>query len=116
MPPPIPPGSTAVAKAGTETKNRTAKAETKLKSRLNTLHHPLKMIKLIGKEETHMKKNPFLWILIGTLLLFTGTWPIVILLAFPLAIIYAIYRAIIGIMTHNAELKSRYGNQNRDEH
>lgn len=62
-----------------------------------------------------MKKNPFLWILVGIFLLLTGTWPIVILLAFPLAIIYAIYRAVIGIMTHNAELKNHYGNNGNQD-
>ena len=33
----------------------------------------------------------------------------------PLLFIYVIYRAIKALMTHNAELKNRYGNQNREE-
>ena len=33
--------------------------------------------------------------------------PFAILLGIPLVIIYAIYRVIKGLMTHNAELKAR---------
>ena len=38
--------------------------------------------------------------------------PFAILFGVPLVIIYAIYRAIKGLMTHNAELKAR----ERDKH
>lgn len=36
--------------------------------------------------------------------------------ALPFLFVYAIYRVIKGIMTHNAELKSRYGNRNGEDH
>ena len=32
-------------------------------------------------------------------------------MCFPLVILYAIYRVIKGLMTHNAKLKSQYGNK-----
>lgn len=35
-----------------------------------------------------------------------------LMIALPFLLIYAIYRAIKGVMTHNAELKNRYGNRN----
>ena len=38
--------------------------------------------------------------------------PLAIALGIPLLIIYAIYRAIKGLMTHNTELKAR----ERDKH
>lgn len=38
----------------------------------------------------------------------------IFVLIFPLLLIYAIYRAIKGIMTHNAELKRRYENGNQN--
>ena len=58
-----------------------------------------------------MAKKILLGILIAILFL-TLPGPFIVF-GFPFALIYAIYRAVTGIMTHNAELKSRYGN--RDE-
>lgn len=37
------------------------------------------------------------------------------MLALPFLIIYVIYRAIKGLMTHNAELKSRYRNNGNQD-
>lgn len=37
-----------------------------------------------------------------------------IVIGMPILIIYAIYRAVIGIMTHDAELKRRQRDNDRD--
>lgn len=50
--------------------------------------------------------------LIGTII--SIILPLAILLGVPLVIIYAIYRAVKGIMTHNAKLKSQYGDKPPD--
>ena len=54
-----------------------------------------------------MLKKIIMGIVIFLVLGFTGLLPAVIIFGFPLALVYAIYKAVIGIMTHNAELKER---------
>ena len=36
-----------------------------------------------------------------------------LMIALPFLFIYVVYRAIKGLMTHNAELKSRYNDRNQ---
>lgn len=38
-----------------------------------------------------------------------------LIIALPFLFVYAVYRVIKSLMTHNAELKSRYGNRNPDD-
>ena len=54
-----------------------------------------------------MLKKIIMGIVIFLVLGFTGLLPAVIIFGFPLAFVYAIYKAVIGIMTHNAKLKAR---------
>ena len=59
-----------------------------------------------------MIKKVVLGIVIFLVLGFTGLLPVVIVFGFPLALVYAIYRAVIGIMNHNAELKAKERERN----
>ena len=56
------------------------------------------------------KKKIIIGILIFILITISGFLPIVLVFGMPFALIYAIYRAITGIMTHNANLKSQRDN------
>ena len=54
-----------------------------------------------------MLKKIIMGIVIFLILGFTGLLPAVIIFGFPLAFVYAIYRAAKNLMTYNAELKAR---------
>ena len=53
------------------------------------------------------KKKILIGIVTFIIITISGFLPIVLVFGTPFALIYAIYRAIIGIMTHNANLKKR---------
>lgn len=38
-----------------------------------------------------------------------------LIIALPFLFVYAVYRAIKALMTHNAELKNRYGNNGNQD-
>ena len=51
--------------------------------------------------------------IIRTLIGLFGLAMTLLVIALPFLLIYAIYRAIIGIMTHNANLKNQRDNNDR---